>query len=163
MTLKVKRAVSQAEEGQALYSNFTGGFAPHGANIIQACHFIKWHALFIIIVMKKKTIRLGLVAAALLLLFTMTDPQKLPSFLLIAPFIIFFLLIFYATKWIALRHASVRSRAIRLAVLCASLPTLLIVLLSLGQLTLKDVATTGALFALSYFYIVRNAFEGEGQ
>ncbi len=109
--------------------------------------------------MKKKIIRLSLAVIAILVLFVTTDPRELPSLVLIVPFVIFFLLIFYVTKWLALHRASISSRASRLAILCASLPTLLIVLLSLGQLTFKDVATTSILFAFSYFYIARNAFE----
>jgi hypothetical protein len=109
--------------------------------------------------MKKNLIKLSLVVMALLVLFVTTDPQKLPSFLLIIPFIIIFVFIFFSAKWFMLRHASTSRKANRIAVLCASLPTLLFVLLSLGQLTVKDVATTGILFVLSYFYISRNAFE----
>ena len=109
--------------------------------------------------MNKKTIRLSLLAAILLALLLTTSPQKLPSFVLMLPFVMFFTLVFYATKWIALKRPAIAARASRLAVLCASLPTLLVVLLSLGQLTIRDVATTAALFVLSYFYIARNAFE----
>ncbi|HKR82197.1 MAG TPA: hypothetical protein VJR27_04315 [Candidatus Saccharimonadales bacterium] len=109
--------------------------------------------------MKKNLIRLGLAVTALLLLFLTTDPQRLPSILLITPFVVFFLLVFFTAKWLALRHSPVRRRANRIGVLCASLPTLLLVLLSLGQLTVKDIATTSILFILSYFYISRNAFE----
>ena len=111
--------------------------------------------------MKKHILRVSLVVVALLMLFMTTDPRNLPSFLLIVPFAVFFVLIFYVTKWMVIRRAGIRLRANRIAVLSASLPTLLVVLLSLGQLTIKDVATVGILFVLSYFYIARNAFEGE--
>lgn len=111
--------------------------------------------------MKKKLIRIIAIAAGLLILFVTTDPQKLPSFVLILPFVAFFVLIFFATKWLASHRTPIQSRATRLAILCASLPTLLIVLMSLGQLTVKDVATTVILLVLSYFYIARNALNAE--
>lgn len=109
--------------------------------------------------MKKNILKLLAVVGILLILFLTTDPQKLPSIMLIVPFIIFFLLIFFAAKWVLLRRIANPKKAARVAILSAALPTLLFVLLSLGQLTVKDVATTAILFILSYFYISRNSFE----
>jgi len=109
--------------------------------------------------MKKNIIKLAGVVLILFILFLTTDPQKLPSVMLILPFIIFFLLIFFAAKWVLLRRITNPRKATRVAILSAALPTLLFVLLSLGQLTVKDVATTAVLFILSYFYISRNSFE----
>ena|GEM_PF-1943542 len=112
-----------------------------------------------VITMKKNILKLVGAMLVLLTLFLTTDPQKLPSIMLILPFIIFFLLIFFAAKWVLVRRIASPRKATRVAVLSAALPTLLFVLLSLGQLTVKDVATTAILFILSYFYISRNSFE----
>lgn len=105
--------------------------------------------------MKKGIIVLILAATALLVLFLTTDPQKLPSILLILPFLVIFGLVFYLVKWFSVKRGISAKRAVRLALLCAALPTLLLVLQSIGQLTIRDVATTALLFFLSYFYISR--------
>lgn len=109
--------------------------------------------------MKKNIMKLTGVVFVLFILFLTTDPQKLPSVMLILPFIVFFLFIFFVAKWVLVHRIANAGKATRVAVLSAALPTLLFVLLSLGQLTIKDVATTAVLFVLSYFYISRNSFE----
>ena len=94
--------------------------------------------------------------AAVLLLFMATDPNKVPSFILILPFILLFvsLLLFVSTllRW----QGMAKGRSIRLAVVFSAIPLILLVLQSIGQLTVRDVLTMAILFALSYFYVSRS-------
>lgn len=106
--------------------------------------------------MKKRILLFGLLAIMLIALFLGTNPQQLPSVFLVMPFLVIFSALFWGAKWFILRRYSNIRKANRIAVLCASLPTLLLVLQSLGQLTIKDVGITTVLFILSYFYIARN-------
>jgi hypothetical protein len=100
----------------------------------------------------------------ILLLFT--NPSKLPSALLIAPFILLFLSIYVTVlevmklmrggdlnKIVGLRA----SRPRLIAGLIAGFPILLLVLQSIGQLTAWDVLTVVALFIIAYFYIIKSS------
>jgi hypothetical protein len=96
-----------------------------------------------------------LCTTSLMLLLVSTEPSKLPSILLILPFLLIFvvlvLLIVGALRWKGLPNA----RSIRLALLGATLPMLALVLQSLGQLTVRDLITIIVLFAITYFYLSR--------
>lgn len=92
---------------------------------------------------------------ALGLLFVTTEPNRLPSILLIAPFGLIFIVLFLSLKVFISRWNRSPLGTLKLAVLAAALPTLLLVLRSLGQLTIRDVITVVALFCLAYFYLGR--------
>ena len=92
---------------------------------------------------------------AFTVLLLSTNPTQLSSFLLIAPFIMLFSIL-WATSFLILRRMEVsRSRSIRLSMIIAGLPVGLLLLQSIGQLTVRDVITILAFFGVAYFYIVR--------
>ncbi len=84
-----------------------------------------------------------------------TDPSRIPSVLLITPFLLIFtilvLLVMVVLRWQGLSML----RSLRLAIMSAVLPTLVLVLQTLGQLTIRDLLTIAALFAITYFYLSR--------
>ena len=96
-----------------------------------------------------------------------TNPKSIASILLIVPFIFFFFAIFFAVlllfeglnsddgKKNILRKRVTRPRLV--AVLVAGFPILLLVLQSIGQLTLRDTITACVIFLLAYFYIAKSA------
>lgn len=93
-----------------------------------------------------------------------TDPQKLPSFLLILPFLILFVAIYLTiVELFRLLRRDENQKVVgfsvskprRIAALIAALPTLLLILQSIGQLTVRDTLTTLAIFVIGYFYLVR--------
>jgi len=92
---------------------------------------------------------------ALLILFFGIDPNKVPSFLLVLPFILLFTVLLAGIYYVLQKRQMDSKKSLKLAALCSSLPILLLVLQSIGQLTVRDVLTVALLFALSYFYIVR--------
>jgi hypothetical protein len=124
--------------------------------------------------MKQKVVRVVRVLAAWLctvLLLIATNPAKLPSALLIAPFLFLYVSIYLTVKEILnlMRGGDQRkivglkaSRPRLIAGLIAAFPVLLLVLQSIGQLTAWDVLTVVALFIVAYFYIIKTsaAFPG---
>lgn len=84
---------------------------------------------------------------ALGLFFSSTEPRKLPTVILVVPFILFFVTILIVIRFFI--------DSLRVALLVSAFPTLLVVLRSLGQLTLRDIITTAALFGIAYFYLER--------
>jgi len=98
----------------------------------------------------------GLAGLALVTLITTTEPARLPSVVLILPFVLMFaILALTIAMFIAWRKGSVTFSTIRAGCLTALLPILLLVLQSVGQLTLRDGLTLVALFAITYFYMVK--------
>lgn len=90
----------------------------------------------------------------LLLLFT-TDPQRLPSVLLIAPFVLLFVAIASGTPAMLGAYGRAGQNATRIGAAVAATPVLLLVLQSLGQLTIRDVLAMLVLFGVTYFYTSR--------
>jgi len=100
--------------------------------------------------------------AALLLFMALFRPQHLPVEGLIVPFLLLFAALY--SLWnlsIALRVRYGQNTALPHkhlgAVLCVGV-VLLIVLQSLGQLTLRDVITLIAVISLGYLYLARSQF-----
>lgn len=105
--------------------------------------------------MKRNLIIGGTALAALLVLFISTDPAKVPSFVLVFPFLLLFtLLLNLAFILLRMRGVTV-SRSMKTGALCAAVPILLLILQSIGQLTVRDVIALAILFTLSYFYMSR--------
>lgn len=110
-------------------------------------------------------LKAGLPLVILLLFVITTDPQRLPSVLLVVPF----LLVFTATMALALGiiaalrqegglvlgHQLRRPRV--LAALIASFPSLMLVLQSIGQLGVWDIVTATAVLILAYVYVTRSS------
>jgi hypothetical protein len=104
----------------------------------------------------KKYIYLSLAAISILaLLLFGTDPRNVSSVTLVAPFVLIFLILFFIFSYfLKMRRFNIKASWI-IATFIALLPTLLLVLQSIGQLTARDVATIMALFAIAYFYASR--------
>lgn len=116
--------------------------------------------------MKRQILRTIASWGVLTLFMMLFQPDKLPVVVLIVPFVLLFMA-FYSS-WQLLYGFRGRYRAkkglppkprkhLGLAV-CLS-ATLLLVLQSLGQLTLKDVLTVVAIVVLGYVYLARSRFE----
>ena len=110
-------------------------------------------------IMKKKLLlAVGMCAGLLLLLFLTVDPNRVPSFFLMVPFALFFLVLLFALLYLMYDYfSSDRKKALKIASLGASAPTLLLVLQSIGQLTARDVLVILILFTVSYFYISKGS------
>lgn len=108
---------------------------------------------------------LGAWACTVLLLLE-TNPAKLPSALLIVPFLFLFIAIYLTVKEILhfMRGGDENkivgmnaSRPRLIAGLIAAFPVLLLVLQSIGQLTTWDILMVVALFIIAYFYIIKSS------
>ncbi len=92
----------------------------------------------------------------LIVMLCTTQPNRLPSFVLVVPFVFIFCALWLAIaavlSWFYDRSATKNLRA---AALAAVLPMLLLILQSIGQLTVRDVLIIIALFGLAYFYMAR--------
>lgn len=119
--------------------------------------------------MKQRIVRVAKVLAAWIctvLLLIATNPSKLPSALLIVPFLLLFIAIYLTVKEILHlmrggdQNKIVGMKASRprlIAALIAAFPVLLLVLQSIGQLTAWDILTVVALFIVAYFYIIKTS------
>jgi len=106
--------------------------------------------------MKKPLIMGSICMAIVLLLFLVTDPNKVPSFILILPFLLLFVSLLLLVSVLLRWQGMGKARSIRLSVVFSSIPLILLVLQSIGQLTVRDVLTMAVLFTLSYFYVSRS-------
>lgn len=107
--------------------------------------------------MKKPLIIACLGMIVLSILFFAINPAGVPAFILVLPFILLFIILMSLFLYIfELKKGIETKKSIKLAALCASLPILLLVLQSIGQLTIRDTTTVSILFLLSYFYIARS-------
>jgi hypothetical protein len=108
----------------------------------------------------KRLIRVILVWAALFAWLALTDPQKLPIVLLIVPFGLLFAAIFLAFSLLIRRFIPKMSRAKRrlIAACVSGLPTFILILSSVNQLTWRDVALIAFLSIFLLFYASRARF-----
>jgi hypothetical protein len=105
--------------------------------------------------MKKTLIISGVCLLTVVVLFMATDPNKVPSFVLVIPFLLLFAFLWSLTSLLLQKRGLSTRRSLKIGMLCAAIPIVLLVLQSIGQLTLKDVLTISALFFVSYFYMTR--------
>jgi len=110
--------------------------------------------------------------ALLVLLLLLSNPAKLPSTILVVPFVLLFLAIYFTiTEGARLLRDSQQGEAADpligkhrlVAALIAALPVLLLTLQSIGQLTMWDVLMVGGLFAVAYFYIIKSSISPSGR
>lgn len=101
-----------------------------------------------------------IVAVCLCLLFFMiTAPKSVPSIMLIIGFVVLAVLfwnllkIVFITTGLQVHMPAKRRRAVLL--IATSLPILLLILQSIGQLTLRDVLTIGGVCIIGAFYVGR--------
>ena len=105
--------------------------------------------------MKKPLILIGICLAIVITVFMSTNPNKVPYFVLIFPFLLLFVSLFLFSSTILQWQGIAKARSMRLSVLFAGIPLLLLVLQSIGQLTVRDVLTIAVLLFVSYFYVTR--------
>ncbi|HJQ07852.1 MAG TPA: hypothetical protein VJ836_00035 [Candidatus Saccharimonadales bacterium] len=91
----------------------------------------------------------------LVILLLTTQPRSLPSFLLILPFLLLFSILSFTLAGLFQKVGVSRRKSVRLGVLGSLLPVMLLILQSIGQLTLRDLLTMAALFCIGYFYFSR--------
>lgn len=105
--------------------------------------------------MRSKLRLTGVSSIILLLLLLTTDPQKIPSIVLVVPFVLLFIALASGLTFVlGLFGMSLRTR-LRFGLLAGAVPIVLLVLQSLGQLTLRDVLVISAFFVVAYFYMSR--------
>jgi hypothetical protein len=100
---------------------------------------------------------------AALVLFLVTNPQSVPSYLLIVPFILLYILFLDIFNTLLMRNIrSLNSKSNRkrlyLAGTIAALPVILLALQSIGQLTARDAITLVVLIFVLGFYVNRVSF-----
>lgn len=91
--------------------------------------------------------------------FSFTNPRTVPSIVLIGGFLLLFTVI-YMTARLMLKiiglHGRLTIPQYRVLTLgAAALPTFLLALQSIGQLTVRDVTTIALFFVIAVFYIMR--------
>jgi hypothetical protein len=112
--------------------------------------------------LKQQATRTAATWGGLSLFMMLSRPDKLPVIGLIVPFVLLFLALYSSWRLLGLLKAryttevgELRGRPRLGTAICLSL-VLLLVLQSLGQLTVKDVVTVGAIAVLGYLYLMRN-------
>lgn len=115
--------------------------------------------------LKQQALRTALTWGILGLFMLVSRPDKLPVVVLIVPFVLLFIALMSLSGLLqALYHRyGTRGKADRLGwrlrvTVCISL-VLVLVLQSLGQLTLRDVATIVAIAIIGYLYVGRGLIE----
>jgi len=108
---------------------------------------------------KKGTLRIIGAIAASLIFFNLVSPNAVPLVMLVVGFVMLGLL-FYGVMKLVLMVTGIQTKVRpmqrrAIVLLGVFLPLLLIMLQSLGQLTIRDVLTLGGLFAVGVFYILR--------
>ncbi|HUC90172.1 MAG TPA: hypothetical protein VMR45_05195 [Patescibacteria group bacterium] len=89
-------------------------------------------------------------------LITTTQPTHLPSVILVLPFVLIFsILALIIALLLAWQKGEMSSKLVRAGCIGASLPVILLVLQSLGQLTWLDAVMLLASFFVAYFYVSR--------
>jgi hypothetical protein len=90
----------------------------------------------------------------------MTNPEKLPLPLLILPFVLLFAALFLTARLLLRRYfANLGGRYNRgLALALATLPVLLLILQSIGQLSIRDLLITAGLLIGLVFYFRKTDF-----
>jgi hypothetical protein len=93
-------------------------------------------------------------ASSIILLLTLvsTDPQRVSSAFLMAPFVLLFIILVSVICFALLPFGMSGRARLRVGLAGGLAPVLLLVLQSLGQLTLRDVLVIMALCGLAYFY-----------
>lgn len=86
-----------------------------------------------------------------------TNPANLPSVVLMLPFVLLFVSIFLGLVTLCGKSGLRLPKALRIGAVLAGLPTALLVLQSIGQLTVRDLITILAFFVICYFYVSRIA------
>jgi len=116
--------------------------------------------------LKRQMTRMIAAWGVLALFMVLLEPNKLPVVVLIVPFILLFMALYslwnlvslLRGRYLANKGATAKPHKHLGLAVCLS-GTLLLVLQSLGQLTLRDVVTVVAIVILGYIYLARSRFE----
>jgi hypothetical protein len=109
----------------------------------------------------KHTVTLGAAIMGIGLLFVLTNPERLPSAVFIVLFVLLYVLFYSSIALVGLlmRRGGLVEWSVRhirqTALTLACLPVFLLLLQSIGQLTVRDVLLACGLFALLYLYFGR--------
>jgi len=96
---------------------------------------------------------IGCCLALLAILLFTTQPSRLPAAVLFLPFGLIFVALALLIALVIRKRGHISIRTFRTAAVGATLPVLLLVLQSVGQLTLRDALTLFILFGITYFYM----------
>jgi len=113
---------------------------------------------------RQRLLRVAAAWVALLLFMALLKPQSLPVIVLIIPFVLLFAALFtlwdlVLVLWVRyVAHNATGNLHRHLGVMISMGVVLVLVLQSLGQLTLRDVITLMAVMTLGYIYAARNRF-----
>ena len=101
-----------------------------------------------------------LLYAAIPALLLLTSPDNLPLPLLVLPFLLLFIALYMTSQLITGKFFSHLKTGVRrgLAISLAALPTLLLVLQSVGQLTIRDSLITVGLVVILIVYFKKTDF-----
>lgn len=111
----------------------------------------------------KKATKTVIVSSIILLLFLLTtNPQNLPSALLVLPFICIFIIVALGVRVLLAGRLSPKQGRLKVAAVVACVPVSLLVLQSLGQLTPRDALAIISLFTIAYFYMSRVGKQSAG-
>ena len=103
-----------------------------------------------------KHYRTALISSTILLLFLLfTRPDNVPAAFLMMPFLLIFAVLLFGSLSVLSAIGAPKQVVLRVALVMAGLPVGLLVLQSLGQLTLRDCAVIIVLFLVAYFYLSR--------
>jgi hypothetical protein len=105
--------------------------------------------------MKHRVLTIGFSLTAFIVLCTTTNPKTAPSFVLVLPFIFLFITMVASMRLILQRKGWVAARSWQVSFFVAGIPIGLLVLQSVGQLTMRDGLTILAFFGIGYFYVAR--------
>jgi hypothetical protein len=113
--------------------------------------------------LKQQTYKMVSAWLVLALFMGVTQPSNLPVVGLILPFALLYMGLYHTWRLLSglrlryiLAAAPERTPGRRVAVVVCLSAVLLAVLESLGQLTVRDVSTIGAIFILGYLYVARS-------
>ena len=110
---------------------------------------------------KQQLIYTAVAWVALGIFLVLFNPAKLPVIVFILPFILLFTALYSLSRLVQLfmaRFASIAISRRRLGIGVCGTAVLLVVLQSLGQLTLRDVVTLAAIVVVGYLYLGRISF-----
>lgn len=114
--------------------------------------------------LKHQTLQTTLAWGGLLAFMTLFRPNSLPVVLLIVPFVLVYAALYSSWRLFGGIRAryfilnSTQSPHNRLGMAISGSLVLLLILQSLGQLTLRDVVTVVAIISLGYLYLTRSHF-----
>jgi hypothetical protein len=156
--LQERSVKAKGQQAPSIYSK--GGFAARGTKqydtaVWPAVFFYEFAYTRSMSSARKAAYLAGICLAGLLVLLLTTQPAQAPAPVLIMPFLLLFLFLASGFYGVARWRGVSGGRSMGLALLLAGVPTILLALQSLGQLSWRDTVTIVVLFAVAYIYMSR--------